>query len=226
VGQPHFDKKLNSLGLRRLGQKIEIKQEIRPFTEEESRGYIDHRLRSVGSSSEIMTPKAISMICSYAQGISSLINHVCDNALWVGSYMGCKKINVDVIEKVIQNLEGQRILPKAFPSIQPLKRVWKSSAQFAISFKRISTVVFLKVIQNLEILLETLPSIQLIKRIMKFPTQFAISFKKVSMVAYLKVIQNFEILPKALPSIQLVKQIWKSPVQFAISFKEFQGRLS
>jgi general secretion pathway protein A len=145
VGQPHFDERLNSMGLRRLGQKIKIKQKIKPFTEEESRRYIDHRLRLVGSSSEILTPKAISMICSYTQGISSLINHVCDNALWVGCTMNREKIDVDIIEKVIQNLEGPRIHPKALPSTQLIKRIWKSPIQFAISFKRVSIAIFLLV---------------------------------------------------------------------------------
>jgi len=145
VGQPHFDERLNSLSLRRIGQEIETRQKIKPFTEEESRRYIDHRLRLVGSSSEIMTPEAISMICSYTQGISSLINHVCDNALWVGCRTNRKKINVDVIEKVIRNLEGPRILPKTLPSIQLIKRIWKSPIQFAFSFKRVSMAVFLLV---------------------------------------------------------------------------------
>ncbi len=145
VGEPHFDERLNSMALRRLRQEIETKQKIKPFTEQESRGYIDHRLRLVGRSSELMTPEAISMICSYTQGISSLINHVCDNALWVGCRMNREKINVDIIEKVIQNLEGPRILPKTFPSIQLINRVWKSPIQFALSFRRVSMAVLLLV---------------------------------------------------------------------------------
>jgi len=145
VGQPHFDGRLNSMGLRRLGQKINIEQKIKPFTQEESRGYIDHRLRLVGSSSEIITPKAISMICSYSEGISSLINHVCDNALWVSCTTNRGKIDVDIIKKVIQNLEGPRITRKALPSIQLIRQIWKSPIQFAISFKRVSTAIFLLV---------------------------------------------------------------------------------
>ena len=145
VGQPHFDERLNSIGLRWLGQKIKTKQEIKPFTEEECRGYIDHRLRLVGSSSKIITPKAISMICSYTQGISSLINHVCDNALRVGCAMNREKIDVDIIERVIQNLEGPRITPKILPSIHPIRQIWKSPIQFAISFKRVSVAILLLV---------------------------------------------------------------------------------
>ena len=143
VGQPHFDERLNSTGLGGLRQKIKTKQKINPFTEEESRGYIDHRLRLVGSSSEIITREAISMICSYAQGIPSLINHVCDNALWVGCTMNRKKIDVDIIEKVIQDLEGTRIHPKILTSIQPIRQIWRSPIRFAASFKRVSMTILL-----------------------------------------------------------------------------------
>ena len=225
VGQSHFDGRLNSLGLRRLGQKVETKQKIKPFTEEETRGYIDHRLRLVGSSSGIMTPRAISAICSYTQGISSLINHVCDNALWVGCSMNRKKIDIDIIEKVIKNLEGSRILPKALPSTKLIKRIWKTPVQFGISLKRVSIAIFLKVIRNLRRLRITprlLSSIQL-RRIWKFPVRFAIPFKKVSIAILLKLIQNskyLRILPRASSSIQ-IGRIWKPPIQFVFSFQKF-----
>jgi hypothetical protein len=143
VGQPHFDERLNSMSLRGFRQKIKIRQKIRPFTEEESRGYIDHRLRLVGSSSEIITPEAISMICSHTQGISSSINHICDNALWVGCTMKREKIDVDIIEKVIQNLEGPRIHPKTLPPIQLFRQIWRSPIRSAASFKRVSMAILL-----------------------------------------------------------------------------------
>jgi len=143
VGGPHLDERLNSMGLIKFVQKIKARQKIKPFTEEESRGYIDHRLRLVGCSSEIITPKAISMICSYTQGISGLINHVCDNALWAGYTMNREKIDVDIIKKVIQNLEGPRITPKVLPSMQPIRKIWESPSQFAIPFRRVSMAIVL-----------------------------------------------------------------------------------
>jgi type II secretory pathway predicted ATPase ExeA/DNA polymerase III psi subunit len=143
VGQPHFDERPNSMSLGGLRQMIKTKQKIKPFTEEESRGYIDHRLRVVGSSSEIITPEAISRICSYTHGVSSSINHVCDNALWVGCTMKREKIDVDIIERVIQKLEGPRIQQKILPAIQPIRQIWKSPIRSAASFKRVSMAILL-----------------------------------------------------------------------------------
>jgi len=81
VGQPEFEDKLNSQGLSQFKQRIRIKRQIRAFSGEESMDYINHRLRLVGKrSSQMFTPKALSMIYSYAQGIPRLINILCDNA--------------------------------------------------------------------------------------------------------------------------------------------------
>ncbi len=143
LGEPNLDERFNSPGLRRLARGITTRQNLQPLTEGESRGYIDHRLRLVGSSSEIMTPRALSMICSHARGIVTSINHVCDYALWVGWTLNREKIDVDIIEKVIQNLEGPRIAPKILPPIQSIRQAWKSLIQVAISPKRVLMTILL-----------------------------------------------------------------------------------
>jgi len=116
VGQPELEDKLNSEDLRQLKQSIKIRCQIGALSEEESKRYIDHRLRLVGSSSsEIFTPKAISMICSYAQRIPRVINVLCDNALLMGYSLPKKRIDVDIIREVIKNMEGPS-LQKTIPS--------------------------------------------------------------------------------------------------------------
>ena len=107
VGQPGFEDKLNAEDLEPLKQSIETRRQIRGFSEEESAKYIDHRLKLVGrSSSEIFSPEAISLICSYSRGIPRVMNVLCDNALLMGFRSSTKKIEVDMIHEVIKNLEG------------------------------------------------------------------------------------------------------------------------
>ena len=107
VGQPELEDKLNSEDLTQLKRSIKIRHQIRGLSEEESTEYINHRLKLVGSSSsEIFTPKAISMICSHAQGIPRVINVLCDNALLMGYSLSKKRIDVDIIREVIKNMEG------------------------------------------------------------------------------------------------------------------------
>ena len=115
VGQPEFEDKLNSPGLRKLNQRIGIRREIKALSDEESKEYIEHRLKLVGSSSsERFTPKAISMIISYAKGIPRVINILCDNAFLIGYSLSKKKVDEDIIREVIRNMEGpvpQKALP-------------------------------------------------------------------------------------------------------------------
>jgi general secretion pathway protein A len=117
VGQPELEEKLNSSeGLRQLKQNIGIRDQIRALSGEESKEYIDHRLRLVGSSSfETFTPKAISMICLHAKGIPRMINILCDNALRIGYSLSQKRIDVDIIHEVIKEMEGPS-MQKEIPS--------------------------------------------------------------------------------------------------------------
>jgi general secretion pathway protein A len=120
VGQPELDAKLDSRELRQLRQRIVTRRRIRPLNQEESRQYIDHRLRIVGgSSSKVFTPEAVSLICSHAEGIPRLINVICDNALTVGYGAGRKKIGYDLILEVIRDMNGHAAGPDAL-IIEPL----------------------------------------------------------------------------------------------------------
>jgi type II secretory pathway predicted ATPase ExeA len=107
VGQPEFENILNSPSLKILNQRIRIRREITTMTAEESRDYIEHRLKLVGSStSKTFTPKAISVIIKHTKGIPRIINIVCDNALLNGFNESKKKIDEKIIREVIKNLEG------------------------------------------------------------------------------------------------------------------------
>jgi len=115
VGQPELEEKLNSPSLRHLKQKIGIRCQISALNEKESKEYIDHRLRLVGSSSsETFTPEAISMICLYAKGIPRIINVLCDNAFLIGYNLSKREIDAGIIREVIKNLEGP-VPRKAIP---------------------------------------------------------------------------------------------------------------
>jgi len=123
VGQPEFEDKLNSQGLRQLKQRIGIKHQISLLGKRESEDYIDHRLRLVRSSSaKKFTQKAISLICSHAQGIPRIINILCDNAFLMGYSLSQKKIDVDIIREVIKDMEGPfRQKPFLSPIITAVK---------------------------------------------------------------------------------------------------------
>jgi general secretion pathway protein A len=106
VGQPELEPKLESANLQRLKKKITIRYQLLPLTREESKGYIDHRLKVVGSSSsKIFTPEAVDLIYEFAEGIPRVINKICDGALFAGFGSSTPKIDANMIKDVIAKEE-------------------------------------------------------------------------------------------------------------------------
>jgi len=102
VGQLELEPKLESANLQRLKKKITIRYRLLPLTREESKGYIDHRLKVVGSSSsKIFTPEAVDLIYESAKGIPRLINKICDGALFAAFESSTSKIDANMIRDVI-----------------------------------------------------------------------------------------------------------------------------
>lgn len=138
VGQPEFDTILTSPSLKILNQLIEIKCTIKILTAEESRDYIEHRLRIVGSSTaDTFTFQAISDITKYAKGIPRVINIVCDNALLGGFSESKKKIDAKIIRDVIKNLEGPAL--PARPQLKAGRIISFLKSRFSARRKRIFT---------------------------------------------------------------------------------------
>jgi type II secretory pathway predicted ATPase ExeA len=107
VGQPGFEELLHSENLDLLNRKMKIRHQIRSLDGFQSREYIDHRLKLVGSgASDVFTPEAIARIITDCQGIPRLLNVFCDNALILGYKWSKKKIDVEIIENVARNIEG------------------------------------------------------------------------------------------------------------------------
>lgn len=106
VGKPELNTKLRAEVVRQIRQRIVVNWHISPLTQEESRQYIEHRLKIAGSSSsDVFTDKALALICRYAEGIPRAINILCSNALSVGYNLSEKKISASIVKKVRKDKE-------------------------------------------------------------------------------------------------------------------------
>ena len=114
VGQPDLTGNIEAPGLLRLRQGISLRLQMKPLTEEETRQYLAFRLHGAGGNPELFTPKAVSLLYRYTRGIPSLINHVCDNALRLGYTHNQRRIDADLIEETIRNLDGPGTSRKIF----------------------------------------------------------------------------------------------------------------
>lgn len=107
VGQPELDEVLNSHDFRQLKQRVSLRYHLRPLTEEETRQYIENRLKNAGAvDTRIFTDKAVKKIYSYAQGIPRLINIIADHALLAGYTAHKKIIGPNMIEEAVRKAEG------------------------------------------------------------------------------------------------------------------------
>ena len=109
VGKPDIADKLDSWDLRALKTRIVMRRQLGPLTDEESRQYIEHRLKEVGSSLEaIFTPEAAALICRHSRGIPRVIHMLCYLALSTGYVLSQKKIDAPFIKRILPLLRTQK----------------------------------------------------------------------------------------------------------------------
>lgn len=87
-----------------LKQRVAMKIAIKPFSENDTRAYIRHRLKIAESSDELFTDIAIREVYGYSHGVPRLINTICDNALLEGYLFKTKTIDESVIRAVAIDL--------------------------------------------------------------------------------------------------------------------------
>jgi type II secretory pathway predicted ATPase ExeA len=83
VGQPELDDKLDSSVLRQLKQRVAHRARLIPLTLEETKGYIERRLKIAGAELEwsLFPSDTIARVYHYSSGIPRLVNTICENAL-------------------------------------------------------------------------------------------------------------------------------------------------
>jgi type II secretory pathway predicted ATPase ExeA len=106
VGQPELDEKLDSIGLRQLKQRIALRTQLIPLSAEETRIYIEKRLRIAGAdpiASPLFSPHAIAKVHRYSQGLPRLINTICENSLITAYARRLPAVTADIIEEVARD---------------------------------------------------------------------------------------------------------------------------
>ena len=65
-----------------LAQRVAMRYRLEPFTEESTRAYLEHRIRTAGGTRIPFTPAAIEVLHRLSGGTPRVINTLCDNALF------------------------------------------------------------------------------------------------------------------------------------------------
>jgi general secretion pathway protein A len=105
AGQPELDRKLDAPSLRQLKQRIVLRYNLAPFSEEETADYINSRFRRAGVADQtVFSPELIIEIYRRTQGIPRLINAVCDNLLLTSFADASKVANMEMLDDVSNDM--------------------------------------------------------------------------------------------------------------------------
>jgi general secretion pathway protein A len=106
VGQPELDEKLDSPGMRQLKQRIALRCGLKPLRWEDTKDYIQWRLKRAGASANppIFPEDSLRVVYEHSRGIPRLINTICENALISGFAAGARSIPPCLVKEVCADL--------------------------------------------------------------------------------------------------------------------------
>jgi len=126
VGQPEFRAILQSPSMQQLRQRVTATCHIGPLDLEETQGYIEHRLKCVGSTGRpSFDGAAFESIFKASGGIPRRINLIADRLLLLGFLGGKDAFGAEEVNEVVNELSDESAAPAAKPA--PSRAHWDDS---------------------------------------------------------------------------------------------------
>ncbi len=122
AGQPELKDTLGLPELKQFVQRIAVDYHLDALDQDDTRGYIAHRLSVAGANHPIFTEAASDLIHKYSGGIPRLINLLCDTAMVYGFADQLAEIDEDlVVDMLLERMQGS-LVPLACTEM-PKKKV-------------------------------------------------------------------------------------------------------
>ncbi|WP_317202225.1 XrtA/PEP-CTERM system-associated ATPase [Janthinobacterium sp.] len=116
LGQPEFRATLHSPELRQLRQRVIATYHLGPMDAPETRGYIEHRLRTVGwSGAPSFTSQAHAAIYAHSGGVPRMTNHLCDRLLLMGFLEELRAFDAEHVAEVVGDIRAEFDAPPTTP---------------------------------------------------------------------------------------------------------------
>ena len=112
IGQPELIRLLDKEELRQLAQRVTARYHLLPFSEDDTRAYIVHRIQIAGQKKKIFTDAAMRAVHKAARGIPRLINAICDRALLGGYTQDQPRIMAATVRRAAEEVLGQTLTPR------------------------------------------------------------------------------------------------------------------
>jgi general secretion pathway protein A len=108
LGQPEFRGILQSLDMQQLRQRVVASYHLGPLDSDETRGYIEHRLRTVGwQGNPGFDDAAFDALHRFAGGIPRRLNTTCDRLLLFGFLEEKDHFGEAEVDEVIADLKNE-----------------------------------------------------------------------------------------------------------------------
>jgi general secretion pathway protein A len=106
-GQPQLAEMLAAASIQQLRQRISIIAALQPLDAQQTRQYIDHRLRVAGYHPvrPLFSDAASDLIAEYSGGIPRNINNLCFNSLSLGCALRRERITPELVKEVSSDLD-------------------------------------------------------------------------------------------------------------------------
>lgn len=106
VGQPELEQKLKQPQLRQLRQRLTLRAKTHPLSLEETKAYVQQRLRIAGSNGQpIFDPDALVAIHKFSNGIPRVVNLLCEHCLVSAFVDQQKTVAPGVVEAVARDFD-------------------------------------------------------------------------------------------------------------------------
>ena len=88
-----------------LRQRVALRVLLQPYTAEETKRYIQHRMEVAGGSISVFPNDVIDLIQRYAQGTPRVTNTICDNLLLEGFFAKKAQVDTDMVREIARNFD-------------------------------------------------------------------------------------------------------------------------
>jgi general secretion pathway protein A len=106
LGQPQFRHTLASPQLDQLRQRVLASYHLGPLSEQETRAYVEHRLKAVGwQERPAWEDEAFGLVHEYTSGIPRRINRLCGRVLLHGAFDRSSAISAEMVRATANELQ-------------------------------------------------------------------------------------------------------------------------
>lgn len=124
AGQPELADKLASRNMAQLRQRISLVSGLKPLSLQDTRNYIQHRLRVAGyGGGSLFTPQALADTADFTEGIPRNINNFCFNAMSLACAMRQPTIDAAIVREVISDLDISQHVTQPRPPERSVARM-------------------------------------------------------------------------------------------------------